>query len=64
MLGFSVGSALVSPLTAWYSRRRERAADRYAIDVTGRGEVFARALERLVDAEPVGAGAAARCGIC
>lgn len=47
VLGFSVASALAAPLAAWYSRRRERAADAYAVDVTGRGEVFARALERL-----------------
>jgi len=47
VLGFSVASALASPLSGWYSRRRERAADAYAVRVTGRGEVFARALERL-----------------
>ena len=47
VLGFSVASALASPLGGWYSRRRERAADAYAVRVTGRGEVFARALERL-----------------
>jgi STE24 endopeptidase len=47
VLGFSIASALASPLGGWYSRRRERAADAYAVRVTGRGEVFARALERL-----------------
>jgi STE24 endopeptidase len=47
VLGFSVASALASPLGGWYSRRRERAADAYAVRVTGRGDVFARALERL-----------------
>ncbi len=48
VLGFSLASAAVSPLAAWYSRRRERAADAYAVRVTGQGEEFARALERLV----------------
>jgi STE24 endopeptidase len=48
VLGFSVGSTIVSPFQAWYSRRRERAADRYAVEVTGTGDVFARALEHLV----------------
>jgi Zn-dependent protease with chaperone function len=48
VLGFSLASAAVSPLTAAYSRRRERAADAYAASLTGEGETFARALERLV----------------
>jgi STE24 endopeptidase len=47
VLGFSVASAAASPLGAAYSRRRERAADAYAVRVTGEGERFARALERL-----------------
>ena len=47
VLGFTVAAALAGPLGAWYSRRRERVADAYAIRVTGRGEVYARALERL-----------------
>ncbi len=47
VLGFSIGAALASPLGAWYSRRREWAADRYAVDLTGEGETFARAFERL-----------------
>ena len=47
-LGFTIGSAVVSPLVAAYARRRERAADAYAVALTGEGETFARALERLV----------------
>src|SRR5436305_359836 len=47
-LGFTLASALVSPLVAAYSRRRERAADAYAADLAGEGETFARAMERLV----------------
>jgi STE24 endopeptidase len=47
-LGFGIGSAVVSPLVAAYSRGRERAADAYAVDLTGEGETFARAMERLV----------------
>jgi Zn-dependent protease with chaperone function len=48
VLGFSVASALISPLGAAYSRRRERAADAYAVAVTGRGERYAETFERLV----------------
>ena len=47
-LGFSIGSAVVSPFVVAYARRRERAADAYAVALTGEGETFARALERLV----------------
>ncbi len=47
-LGYAAGSLVVSPLAAAYSRRRERAADRYAVMLTGEGETFARALERIV----------------
>jgi STE24 endopeptidase len=47
-LGFALGSAVVGPLAAWYSRRRERAADAYAVRLTGEGETYARAMERLV----------------
>jgi STE24 endopeptidase len=47
-LGFSLVSAAVSPLLRWYSRRRERAADAYAVAVTGEGDRYATALERLV----------------
>jgi STE24 endopeptidase len=49
LLGFSLASAAVSPLTAAYSRRRERAADAYAAALAGEGETFARAIERLVE---------------
>ena len=48
VLGFTLASAVVSPLVAAYSRRRERAADAYAADLAGEGETFARAMERLV----------------
>jgi STE24 endopeptidase len=48
VLGFSLASALISPLGAAYSRRRERAADAYAVTVTGRGERYAETFERLV----------------
>ena len=48
VLGFSLASAVVSPLGAAYSRRRERAADAYAAALAGEGETFARAFERLV----------------
>jgi len=47
VLGFALGSAVATPATAWYSRRCERRADRYAIDLTGEGEQVARAFERL-----------------
>jgi STE24 endopeptidase len=47
-LGFGIGSAVASPLVAAYARRRERAADAYAVELTGEGETFARAMERLV----------------
>lgn len=47
-LGYGLAAAVVSPLAATYSRRLERAADRYAVRVTGAGEAFARAMERMV----------------
>ncbi len=47
-LGFTLGSAVASPFVVAYARRRERAADAYAVALTGEGETFARALERLV----------------
>jgi Zn-dependent protease with chaperone function len=47
-LGFGIGSAVASPLVAAYARARERAADAYAVGLTGEGETFARAMERLV----------------
>lgn len=46
-LGFAAGSILGTPATAWYSRRCERRADRYAVELTGEGEQVARAFERL-----------------
>jgi STE24 endopeptidase len=48
VLGFLLASAAVSPAGNWYSRERERAADAYAVEVTGEGGRYARALERLV----------------
>jgi len=50
VLGFSVGSSVVSPAGHGDSRRREWAADRYAIELTGEGPLFAAAFERLVTA--------------
>ena len=47
VLGFALASAVVSPIGAWYSRRREWEADRYAIALTGEGATYARAFERL-----------------
>lgn len=47
VLGLVAGTTVTTPAMAWYSRRRERAADRYAIALTGRGEPVARAFERL-----------------
>ena len=47
-LGFSLASAAAAPLVNAYARGRERAADRYAVALTGEGEAFAVALERLV----------------
>jgi len=49
MIGFMVASAAASPLGAIYSRRRERAADAYAVSVTGQGERYAETFERLVE---------------
>jgi STE24 endopeptidase len=48
VLGFSVATAIIGPLGAAYSRRRERAADAYAVEVTGEGERYAETFERLV----------------
>jgi STE24 endopeptidase len=48
-LGLTLGSALVSPLGAAYSRALERRADAYAVDVTGQGDRYAVTFERLVD---------------
>ena len=49
VLGYGIASALVSPLGAAYSRRLERGADRYAVELTGEGETYALAFERLVE---------------
>ncbi len=49
LLGFSLATALLTPLGAAYSRRLERAADSYAVSVTGQGERYAETFERLVD---------------
>jgi Zn-dependent protease with chaperone function len=49
VLGYGLASAVVSPLAAAYSRRRERAADRFAVQLTGEGETYARAFERLAE---------------
>jgi STE24 endopeptidase len=48
VLGFSLASTALSPVTAAYSRRRERAADEYAVSVTGQGDRYAETFERLV----------------
>jgi STE24 endopeptidase len=48
VLGFSLATAMIGPLGAAYSRRRERAADAYAVEVTGEGERYAETFERLV----------------
>ncbi len=46
-LAFGVVSLPLGLVTAWHSRRRERAADAYAYRLAD-GESFARAMERLV----------------
>jgi STE24 endopeptidase len=46
-LAFGAASLPLGLVSAWYSRRRERAADAYAYRLAG-GESFARAMERLV----------------
>jgi STE24 endopeptidase len=48
VLGFSLASAAVSPAGAAFSRRLERAADAYAVRVTGQGDRYAETFERLV----------------
>ena len=58
VLGLTLGSALVSPLGAAYSRALERRADAYAVDVTGQGERYARHVRAAGRPEPDGAGAA------
>ncbi len=49
MLAAALFSLLTLPLVNAYSRWRERAADRYALEVTGKPETFARAMLRLAD---------------
>jgi STE24 endopeptidase len=48
VLGFSLASALLSPAGAAFSRRLERAADAYAVEITGEGRRYAETFERLV----------------
>ena len=49
VLGFSLASAALSPAGAAFSRRLERAADAYAVRVTGQGARYAETFERLVE---------------
>jgi STE24 endopeptidase len=49
MIGFMLASSALSPLGAAYSRRRERAADAYAVAATGQGDRYAETFERLVE---------------
>ncbi|MCS6906827.1 MAG: M48 family metallopeptidase [Anaerolineales bacterium] len=49
MLGFGAFQLVVMPLVNAFSRWRERLADRYAIQVTGKPAVYAAALARLAD---------------
>ncbi len=49
MLTFGAFQLVVMPLVNAFSRWRERLADRYALRMTGRGEVYATALARLAD---------------
>lgn len=43
----SVAAALVAPVPAALSRRIERRTDRYALELTGEGDVYARAMAKL-----------------
>jgi STE24 endopeptidase len=43
----AVGQLVAGVAVGAYSRRRERAADAYGVELVGDGEPFARALERL-----------------
>lgn len=49
VLGFVASLAMfpLSPLSAWFSRRHEREADRFAADLTGRPQDMASALVKL-----------------
>jgi STE24 endopeptidase len=51
LLLLATGGAFVAllPLTSWYSRRREAAADRFAMQVTGDVEAWKGALRKLAD---------------
>ncbi|MFP4345818.1 MAG: M48 family metallopeptidase [Anaerolineales bacterium] len=49
MLATALFSLLTMPLLNAYSRWRERAADHYALRVTGKAEAFARAMLRLAN---------------
>lgn len=46
---FFVAGLPAMPLLAWFSRRREAAADAYALEVSGDPEVFLSAMTRLTD---------------
>ncbi len=46
-LWLSIYSLVTSPLTNYVSRAHERAADRFAVQLTGNGEAFVRALRKL-----------------
>ena len=45
----SLTGIILMPLTNYLSRRHEREADRYALEMTGGGKSFASALERLAE---------------
>jgi len=45
----SLSGIIIMPLSNFLSRRHEREADRYALEITGSGRAFASALERLAD---------------
>jgi STE24 endopeptidase len=46
---FFVAGLPAMPLLSWFSRRREKAADAYALEVSGNPEVFISAMTRLTD---------------
>ncbi len=47
LLAVGAVSTALSPISNAFSRRMERAADRFAIELTGKPEAFASAIERL-----------------
>ncbi len=47
LLAIGAVATALRPLSNAFSRRMERAADRFAIDLTGNPEAFASAIERL-----------------